>query len=517
MMKRNNQSNKGFTLVEIIVSLAIFGLLASIIYPIINFSNRVHVKGENQADIQSGIRLAANNITNRLRTAGDIQIFSDLPLEIDRDPDMIYICLNDEELNESLSTPLNPNTIIAVQGNDGVEVLRMPSIDIRPVMVFSINADSNKAVSFTIECEYKGQHYSVSSDVAAVNMRGTNVIRLESGITSGTVIGYKPFEGDSEVWVPDLSDEEKKAIEDRDVLDLVEANPEGTFAVDGEGNLVFKHTAPNLDKIILPAAGKKYLSPITWESSDESVINSNGDVTRPESDTVEVYLTAAVQSEDLSYFYKQFIVIVEPALDTDPAELTAMPDNYAVAKNGFLSVSEQDGLLANDTGVPGYTMLAKVKPGSEPSSGTLTLNPNGSFTYQPQNGFEGSVFFYYIVYYEEDETISDEGRVIINIGNNNNDDNDGNKPNFELSLSSQGNSNELTMAFITSDYITFYSVKKNDVSGSSIRTAPDNRGLIIEYTKKPGNKSSIVIDVYFNHSPTPYEYTVKYQGNKWQK
>ncbi|MGH3755990.1 MAG: cadherin-like domain-containing protein [Pseudonocardiaceae bacterium] len=48
------------------------------------------------------------------------------------------------------------------------------------------------------------------------------------------------------------------------------------------------------------------------------------------------------------------------------------------------------GVLGNDTGGPLTATL-----GTGPANGTLTLNPNGSFTYTPREGFTGADTFTY--------------------------------------------------------------------------------------------------------------------------
>src|SRR5690606_28351239 len=71
----------------------------------------------------------------------------------------------------------------------------------------------------------------------------------------------------------------------------------------------------------------------------------------------------------------------------------ARDDSYTVATNGVLSTTTTNGVLANDTDADGNTQTAKLVTG--PAHGTLTLNPNGSFTYTPTQGFAGTDTFTY--------------------------------------------------------------------------------------------------------------------------
>jgi VCBS repeat-containing protein len=70
----------------------------------------------------------------------------------------------------------------------------------------------------------------------------------------------------------------------------------------------------------------------------------------------------------------------------------AANDTYTVQQNAILSVPAP-GVLGNDSDVDSPTLTAAVVAG--PASGTLTLDPNGSFTYVPSAGFTGTDTFTY--------------------------------------------------------------------------------------------------------------------------
>jgi hypothetical protein len=76
-------------------------------------------------------------------------------------------------------------------------------------------------------------------------------------------------------------------------------------------------------------------------------------------------------------------------LNTAPV---ATADNYSTNQNTALVVAAP-GVLANDTDLENSPLTAVLVSG--PASGTLTLNPNGSFTYTPVSGFAGTATFTY--------------------------------------------------------------------------------------------------------------------------
>ncbi len=68
----------------------------------------------------------------------------------------------------------------------------------------------------------------------------------------------------------------------------------------------------------------------------------------------------------------------------------ANPDSYTAEAGTTLSVDSTQGVLANDGGAP-LTVITNTNP----THGTLTLNPNGSFTYTPTAGYTGPDSFTY--------------------------------------------------------------------------------------------------------------------------
>ena len=100
-----------------------------------------------------------------------------------------------------------------------------------------------------------------------------------------------------------------------------------------------------------------------------------------------------------SFTYK----VNDGALDSNVADVTITVDpvnDAPVAGNDSASVDEDGtltvvapGVLANDSDVEGDTLSAVLVAG--PANGTLTLNPDGSFTYTPNMNFFGTDSFTY--------------------------------------------------------------------------------------------------------------------------
>jgi VCBS repeat-containing protein len=90
---------------------------------------------------------------------------------------------------------------------------------------------------------------------------------------------------------------------------------------------------------------------------------------------------------------------------------TATDDLYATQEDTALTVDAATGVLANDSDLEGDAMTAILVSG--PASGSVTLNPDGSFVYTPTADFNGTDSFTYKV--SDGSAESAEATVTINV------------------------------------------------------------------------------------------------------
>src|SRR5439155_966458 len=81
-------------------------------------------------------------------------------------------------------------------------------------------------------------------------------------------------------------------------------------------------------------------------------------------------------------------IVIEPLNDAP----VAVNDEFAISP-GSTSPAPANNVLANDSDIDGDPLVANLVSG--PAHGTLTLNPDGTFSYAPQNGFTGDDMFRY--------------------------------------------------------------------------------------------------------------------------
>ena len=80
----------------------------------------------------------------------------------------------------------------------------------------------------------------------------------------------------------------------------------------------------------------------------------------------------------------------------------AISDSYSVDEDGTLAISASSGVLANDSDDDGDSLTATLE--SEPTNGTLSFDSDGSFTYTPDDDFNGTDTFTYTASDGSDES-----------------------------------------------------------------------------------------------------------------
>lgn len=159
-----------------------------------------------------------------------------------------------------------------------------------------------------------------------------------------------------------------------------------SFDVDGEMTGSVMANDSDVDGNTLTAAL------IEGPSSGELTLNSDGSFTYSPEDGFEGDVSFRYQLNDgmANSNVATVTLHVADGLETSPPLST--PDAYTTDADTTLTVDAASGVLANDTGSGGSLTAVLV---SNPGSGELTLNADGSFEYAPASGFSGQVSFTY--------------------------------------------------------------------------------------------------------------------------
>jgi hypothetical protein len=144
-----------------------------------------------------------------------------------------------------------------------------------------------------------------------------------------------------------------------------------------------------------PLSPASVLAPTVTASKIDSLFTDvDGDTQADPGDTLKYTVNINAIGEDATGI--SFTDTVDPNTTFVPGSLTATPvavdDSYAALGNVRISVPAP-GVLGNDfAGVPSATITA---PTSSTNGGDVAVNANGSFTYNPPAGFEGTDTFTY--------------------------------------------------------------------------------------------------------------------------
>ena len=103
--------------------------------------------------------------------------------------------------------------------------------------------------------------------------------------------------------------------------------------------------------------------------------------------------------------------------------VTNVPDSLLndvpIASDDYVTVYQPDtiqgNVLSNDSDPDGDPLIVNTTPVTPPTNGTLTLNPDGTFTYIPNPGFSGTDSFDYIVCEDTPNGGCDTATVTINV------------------------------------------------------------------------------------------------------
>ncbi|HEY9694944.1 MAG TPA: DUF4347 domain-containing protein [Oculatellaceae cyanobacterium] len=104
----------------------------------------------------------------------------------------------------------------------------------------------------------------------------------------------------------------------------------------------------------------------------------------------------------------------------------ANPDSYTTAEDTTLTITAP-GILSNDNDADGNSFTAQLVTG--PSHGSLSLNPDGSFTYIPDQNYNGSDSF---TYFANDNLINGQPATVTLTVNSVNDAPAANNDNFSV-------------------------------------------------------------------------------------
>lgn len=178
---------KGFTLMELIIAIAIMVTAIALGYRIFFFGQNSFTKGELQNNVQLNVRFASELITRELQKANDVEVLSELPETLDSNKRYIYVDSATGKLR--LYSGGSSNDALSVI-NEGVNFSSLQ---------FSKNENSGDVLFFGMQADSGSQNFSTDSQVQILN------------IPAGTAIDTSaiPSEGNGQVICYSFADNAK--------------------------------------------------------------------------------------------------------------------------------------------------------------------------------------------------------------------------------------------------------------------------------------------------------------------
>jgi hypothetical protein len=153
---------------------------------------------------------------------------------------------------------------------------------------------------------------------------------------------------------------------------------------------------------------------ITATKTDALLIDNDADGNADTGDTLK-YTVTITNNGGGDATGVMFNDTLDPNTTFVPGSLTTTPiavsDTYAASGNIQISINAANGVLANDNDADGNTLTASAGATST-NGGNVTMNADGSFTYNPPAGFEGTDTFTYTA---TDGTTPSTATVIISV------------------------------------------------------------------------------------------------------
>lgn len=170
-----NNKTKGFSLIELIVTIAILAIVLPITFSIFNFGNNAYSIGGSQFDLQSSGRLASDIIRNKVRYASELVVEPSFDPGVTND-NYNYIYLSADSKNIMYKEGANAAISIANSGSSKVSYViqftkdSITSNAIRFSETIPSSPTSGKLLNYIITMSStSGKTYSIENEVTLMN------------------------------------------------------------------------------------------------------------------------------------------------------------------------------------------------------------------------------------------------------------------------------------------------------------------------------------------------------------
>lgn len=143
------KTQHGFTLIELVVTIAILGIVSLLIYQFFSFGTLAFGRGSDKFDLQTELRLVSDYITEEIRFADQVEVLPALPGTFD--PSIKYLYVN------------AAHRLILVENGTSSNQSE-PFIQPNPQM-FTLSSNQNRnTISYELAGHYRHENYELQSE-----------------------------------------------------------------------------------------------------------------------------------------------------------------------------------------------------------------------------------------------------------------------------------------------------------------------------------------------------------------
>ncbi len=184
MYLQKAKNAQGFTLIEVVVSMAILGLVLSMAYSLMGFSQKSLRSSNDYYDIQNDIRLASSYLCDQVRYATELNI---IPADaVKTDAAYNYFYIQDGSLHQA--------KYVAATGTYDERTIANSLSDAESH--FSVTNSTSTTLEIILTAQRDGKSYSISTNLNLENLplsSGSHYIGVSDlgGSLSDVAIQYK--------------------------------------------------------------------------------------------------------------------------------------------------------------------------------------------------------------------------------------------------------------------------------------------------------------------------------------
>ncbi|MCR3921442.1 MAG: hypothetical protein NUK65_02860 [Firmicutes bacterium] len=175
------KTEKGLTVVELVIALALLGMVLGLGYMFYAFGTTTFAAGETQSNVQQSVRIAANMISNEVRYAETAEILDSLAEDTFPDDDYTYIYGDGHALLLHQQGEVTPIRFFGGMADDGDVIITFkPSSTNSKLLDFKIVGTNKKGTP-------QEKEYIIDYEVLLPNISS---ITINTDDNSGSIIRY---------------------------------------------------------------------------------------------------------------------------------------------------------------------------------------------------------------------------------------------------------------------------------------------------------------------------------------